>query len=61
MSGNLVYYCLLLLGIRLSGAPLSALFVGALPVTIPLYGNWRQRELGFSALIFPVSLPAGPW
>jgi drug/metabolite transporter (DMT)-like permease len=56
MTGSLVYYCFLLLGIRLAGAPISALFVGILPVTIPVYGNWSRREFTFSILILPISL-----
>jgi drug/metabolite transporter (DMT)-like permease len=55
MSGNVIYFCFLLLGIRLAGAPISALFVGVLPVTIPVYANWKRREFNFSVLILPVS------
>lgn len=56
MSGSVIYYCFVLLGIRLAGAPLSALFVGVLPVTIPIYGNWSRREFKFSVLIVPILL-----
>jgi drug/metabolite transporter (DMT)-like permease len=52
--GNLFYYALLVLGIRLSGAGLAVPIIGLLPVTVALAGNWREGTMPWRALAFPL-------
>jgi drug/metabolite transporter (DMT)-like permease len=53
--GNLLYYALLVLGIRLSGAGLAVPIIGLLPVTVALAGNWRESSLPWKTLALPLS------
>ncbi|MBI2253437.1 MAG: DMT family transporter [Proteobacteria bacterium] len=52
--GNLLYYALLVLGIRLAGAGLAVPIIGLLPVTVALAGNWREGALPWSKLARPL-------
>ncbi len=58
-TGNLGYYVVLVTAIHLAGAAVAALIVGALPVTMALYGNWKQRELDLRRLLLPLALILG--
>ncbi|MEV7008436.1 DMT family transporter [Streptosporangium sp. NPDC051022] len=57
-TGNVGYYFFLVQGVALVGAPVVAVIIGTLPVTVALYGNWRQREFPFGRLALPVALIA---
>nr|WP_298681846.1 DMT family transporter [uncultured Dongia sp.] len=52
--GNLLYYALLVAGIRLSGAGLAVPIIGLLPVTVALAGNWRERAIPWRQLGLPL-------
>ncbi|MDY0874007.1 DMT family transporter [Dongia rigui] len=52
--GNLLYYALLVLGIRLAGAGLAVPIIGLLPVTVALAGNWREGALPWRKLALPL-------
>ncbi|WP_374377596.1 DMT family transporter [Dongia sp.] len=52
--GNLLYYALLVLGIRLAGAGLAVPIIGLLPVTVALAGNWREGALPWKKLAPPL-------
>jgi len=52
--GNLFYYALLVLGIRLAGAGLAVPIIGLLPVTVALAGNWREGAMPWRALALPL-------
>ncbi len=54
--GNLGYYGLVVIGIRLIGSPPAALIIGTLPVTVALVSNLFRREFPFSRLILPTLL-----
>ena len=51
ISGNIVYYFSIVLGVSLVGAPVVAVILGTLPVTVTLYANRRHRDYPFRALI----------
>jgi drug/metabolite transporter (DMT)-like permease len=52
--GNLLYYALLVLGIRLSGAGLAVPIIGLLPVTVALAGNWHEGAIPWRLLAWPL-------
>ncbi|WP_079989438.1 DMT family transporter [Candidatus Protochlamydia phocaeensis] len=53
---NVLYYISLVLGLRYASAPVTALILGLSPITLAFYGNWKQKECAFRALIFPTFL-----
>jgi len=54
IAGNLGYYFFVVFGIKYIGAPTTTLVIGALPITVSLYGNWLRREYPFSRLVAPI-------
>lgn len=57
-AGNLGYYFALVLSIHFAGIVLPALIVGALPVTMMIYSNLKNKEFPFSKLILPIIMIA---
>ncbi len=55
-SGNVGMYLLLVLGIRLAGAPIVTPLIGIVPVTVAIAGNIVEREFPWRRLAFPVTL-----
>jgi drug/metabolite transporter (DMT)-like permease len=51
ISGNIVYYFAIVLGVSLVGAPVVAVILGTLPVTVTLYANRRHRDYSFRTLV----------
>jgi drug/metabolite transporter (DMT)-like permease len=51
ISGNIVYYFAIVLGVSLVGAPAVAVILGTLPVTVTLYANRRHRDYPFRTLV----------
>jgi drug/metabolite transporter (DMT)-like permease len=56
VAGNVGYYFFLVQGIALVGAPVVAVIIGTLPVTVALYGNWLRQEFPFRQLALPIGL-----
>jgi drug/metabolite transporter (DMT)-like permease len=56
VTGNIGYYFFLVQGVAWVGAPVVAVIIGTLPVTVALYGNWRRREYPFRQLAMPIGL-----
>jgi len=56
LAGNVGYYLLLVLGIRLAGSTIATMIIATLPVTLTLYGNYVNREFPFRRLLLPVTL-----
>ena len=56
LSGNVVFYLLVVTGVELAGAELAALFSGIIPVTLTLAGNRRERRLFWRQLLLPLGL-----
>jgi drug/metabolite transporter (DMT)-like permease len=50
------YYTFLVLAIRYSSTAICAMVLGISPITIALYGNWKQKEISFKKLILPSAL-----
>lgn len=46
-------YCNVVLALRYASPAICALIIGLSPITISLYGNWKQREFPFSSLLIP--------
>jgi drug/metabolite transporter (DMT)-like permease len=53
-AGHLGYYFFLVEGITHTGAPITTVILGTLPVTVALTGNWIRREFPFSRLLIPL-------
>lgn len=53
---NILYYFSLVTGLLYSSASVIALLLGISPITITLYGNWRQKECAYRQLILPCVL-----
>ncbi|MDP1834365.1 MAG: DMT family transporter [Chlamydiales bacterium] len=53
---SFVGFTMLVLCVRYSSAAICALILGIGPITIALYGNWREREQRFKKLFLPCSL-----
>lgn len=47
------YYPCVVLGLRYSTPPICALIMGIGPITIALYGNWKEKDCSPKSLIFP--------
>ncbi|MCP2259325.1 Permease of the drug/metabolite transporter (DMT) superfamily [Streptoalloteichus tenebrarius] len=58
VTGNIGYYFLVVQGVELVGAPVVAVIIGTLPVTVALYGNWSHRDVPFRLLALPLVLIA---
>jgi drug/metabolite transporter (DMT)-like permease len=56
IGGNVVYYFSIVLGVSLVGAPVVAVILGTLPVTVTLYANRRHRDYPFRTLIPALAL-----
>lgn len=48
LSGFVVYYVCVAFAVSLSGPAIAPLVIGALPVMLALYGNWRERNVPWS-------------
>lgn len=47
------YYPCLVLGLRYATPAICALILGIGPITIALYGNWKEKEVSFRSFILP--------
>lgn len=47
------YYTFLVMALRCAPPAICALTLGISPITIALYGNWKQKDISFKSLIFP--------
>lgn len=56
-AGNVGYYLLVVIGVQLAGAPLAALIIGALPLTIVVVSALRG-EVALKRLRLPLALVA---
>lgn len=53
---NIIYYTSVVVGVRLASPALTALLLGISPITICLYGNWREKECSFHKLFLPSAM-----
>lgn len=47
------YYPCVILGLRYATPPICALIMGIGPITIALYGNWKEKECSYRSLALP--------
>jgi drug/metabolite transporter (DMT)-like permease len=50
LSGFVVYYLCVAFSVSLAGPAIAPLVIGALPVLLALYGNWREKNVAWSAI-----------
>lgn len=50
------YYLWVVLAMRFSSPEVCALVLGTSPITIALYGNWKEKEVSFKQLFWPCIL-----
>ena len=50
------YYTFLVVALRCAPPSICALILGISPITIALYGNWKQKEISFKSLLLPFFL-----
>jgi drug/metabolite transporter (DMT)-like permease len=58
LSGFVVYYVCVAFSVSLAGPAIAPLVIGALPVLLARYGNWRERAAGWGAIAAPLTLMA---
>jgi drug/metabolite transporter (DMT)-like permease len=58
LTGNILYYLLLVIGIELVGAPVASIVIGCIPVTVALLGNALSRAYRWRSLVLPATLVA---
>ena len=55
--GSLVYYCSLVAGVQLAGAPVAGMFMCCIPVLVAIISNYRSRSKGTSVAWSRLSIP----
>jgi len=58
LSGNIVYYMLLALGVQLAGVSATSLIIGVLPITVTLMGHKDHDAVPLKRLTLPLLLVA---
>ena len=58
LSGNIIYYMLLALGVQLAGVSATSLIIGVLPITVTLMGHKDHGSVPLRQLTLPLLLVA---
>ncbi|SEO07390.1 Permease of the drug/metabolite transporter (DMT) superfamily [Duganella sp. CF517] len=58
LAGNIVYYTLLALGVRLAGVSATSLIIGVLPISVTLMGQKDHGSVPLKQLMLPLLLVA---
>ncbi len=58
LSGFVIYYVCVAFSVSLAGPAIAPLVIGALPVMLAIYGNWRERSISWGAIAAPLMLIA---
>ncbi|MGL4242999.1 MAG: DMT family transporter [Beijerinckiaceae bacterium] len=58
LSGFVIYYVCVAFSVSLAGPAIAPLVIGALPVLLAIYGNWREKSVGWGAIAPPLALIA---
>jgi drug/metabolite transporter (DMT)-like permease len=58
ITGNIGYYLLVVIAVHATGAPITTMVIGCVPVTVALLGNWVDRRDPWRRLVVPVVLVA---
>ncbi len=56
LTGNLVYYALEVIGVKLIGPSMVALLFAVNPICVSLYGNLLGKEVPYSMILFPLAM-----
>jgi len=56
LAGNIVYYILLALGVKLAGVALTSLIIGVLPIAVTLMGRKDHGAVALRSLALPLLL-----
>lgn len=56
LAGFVVYYNLLVASMKLIGGPLATLVSALMPLTVSVYGNFKNKEFPFSLFVVPILL-----
>jgi len=58
MMGYVLYYLCAAFAVRLAGAAIPPLIIGALPVVLAIIGNWNDKDVAWRLLAVPLGLIA---
>jgi drug/metabolite transporter (DMT)-like permease len=58
LAGNIVYYMLLALGVKLAGVAATSLIIGVLPISVTLMGHKDHGSVPLRQLMLPLLLVA---
>jgi drug/metabolite transporter (DMT)-like permease len=58
LAGNIVYYMLLAMGVKLAGVAATSLIIGVLPISVTLLGNKDHGSVPLRQLALPLLLVA---
>ncbi|MYM67758.1 EamA family transporter [Pseudoduganella sp. FT55W] len=58
LAGNIVYYMLLALGVKLAGVAATSLIIGVLPISVTLMGHKDHGSVPLKQLLLPLLLVA---
>jgi drug/metabolite transporter (DMT)-like permease len=58
LAGNIVYYMLLALGVKLAGVAATSLIIGVLPISVTLMGHKDHGSVPLKQLVLPLLLVA---
>jgi drug/metabolite transporter (DMT)-like permease len=50
LSGFVIYFVCIALAVRLAGPAIAPLVIGALPLLLALYGNWRDKDVSWASI-----------
>ena len=53
LASSFAYYTFVILAVRWASPAICALILGLSPITIALYGNWKEKECSYRSLIIP--------
>lgn len=56
LTGNVLYYYLLIIGINLTGPEVAIPIGGMMPITVAILGNLLLREFSLSKILLPLSV-----
>lgn len=56
LSGNIIYYLFLAVGVKLAGVPATSLIVGMLPISVTLFGRNDQGAAPLRVLAWPLAI-----
>lgn len=56
LVSNVIYYLLIVMGVRYASPAVAALIFGTSPIVISFYGNWKEGHASYKKLLIPTML-----